>query len=168
MASAAERTSYSWYCKPRRNADATVSFLLISVAVGCCSGAAVTVLSSRGFVWSGRCDWAGKGGCCEDGASADGPAKEQTASTARAKARGARNPASKHLGRIGSLLCAESNTGGSANTTRHRYPVASRGFIQRTGRFHAWVWAFSGRFMIPAARRLHLQPQQRAPVRVKT
>src|SRR5467141_2960339 len=117
MASAAERTSYSSYWKKRKNAEATVSFLLISAAVGsCCCGAPWTLLSSRGFVWSGRCDCAGKGVCCEAWASADGPAKEQTKSTTTAKARSAKYPASKHLGRIGSLLCAESTTGGSANT----------------------------------------------------
>src|SRR5258708_35782692 len=98
MASAAERTSYSWYCKPRRNADATVSFLLISAAVGCCCGASVTVLSSRGFVWSGRCDCAGKGGC-DDWAFADGPAKEQATSTATARALSERY-AARNLGSI--------------------------------------------------------------------
>src|SRR6266446_5763864 len=100
MASAAERTSYSWYCKPRRNADATVSFLIISAAVGCCCGAAVTVLSSRGFVWSGRCDCAGKGGC-DDWAFADGLAKEQTASAATARARGEKHTARGILRGIG-------------------------------------------------------------------
>src|SRR5260370_38101684 len=99
MASAAERTSSSWYCKPRRSADATVSFLLISAAVGCCCGAAVTVLSSRGFVWSGLCDCAGKGGF-DDWAFADGPAKEQTTSPGTGRALSERNEASRNLGRI--------------------------------------------------------------------
>src|SRR5882672_4166569 len=40
MASAAERTWYSWNPMPRRNAEATVSFLLISAAVGACWGKA--------------------------------------------------------------------------------------------------------------------------------
>src|SRR6266481_8934193 len=40
MASAAERTSYSWYFRPRRNAEATVSFLLSSEAVGARCGKA--------------------------------------------------------------------------------------------------------------------------------
>src|SRR5262252_2413859 len=51
MASAAERTSYSWYWMPRRNADATVSFLLISAAVGwrcasACCGACTGTLDA--------------------------------------------------------------------------------------------------------------------------
>src|SRR6267154_3132814 len=104
MASAGERTSYSWYCKPRRNADATVSFLLISAAVGCCCGAAWTLLSSRGFVWSGRCDCAGKGGC-EDWAFADGPAKEQTTSAATARASGEKHTARGILGASDSPSC---------------------------------------------------------------
>src|SRR5260370_28092616 len=103
MASAAERTSYSWYCKLRRNADVTVSFLLISAAVGCFCGAAWTLLSSRGFVSSGRCDCAGNGGC-EDWAFVDWPAKEQTASAATARASGEKYTASRNLGRPGSLL----------------------------------------------------------------
>src|SRR6266478_8186284 len=70
MASAAERTSYSWNCRSRRKADATVSFLLISAALGsCCRGAPWTLLSSSGFVTSGRCD-SGGAACCEDCASA--------------------------------------------------------------------------------------------------
>src|SRR5216684_4779067 len=100
MASAAERTSYSWYCKPRRNADATVSFLLISAALGCFCGAGWTLLSSRGFVWSGRCDCAGKG-VCDDWAFADWPAKEQTVSAATARARGEKCTAREILRRIG-------------------------------------------------------------------
>src|SRR5437879_12859059 len=104
MASAAERTSYSSYCKPRRNADATVSFLLISAAVGCCCGAAVTVLSSRGFVWSGRCNCAGKGGC-DVWAFADGPVKEQTASAAAASASGENYTARGNWRRIEPPAC---------------------------------------------------------------
>src|SRR5260370_24840402 len=100
MASAAERTSSSWYCKPRRSADATVSFLLISAAVGCCCGAAWTLLSSRGFVWSGRCDCAGKGGC-EDWAFADGPAKKQTTSAATERASGEKHTTKGNLRRSG-------------------------------------------------------------------
>src|SRR6266446_993317 len=110
MASAAERTWYSWNPMPRRNADATVSFLLISAAVGCCAGGALwALLSSSGFVWSGRCDCAGGNGC-EDWASADLSAKEQTTSTTMARASGERYAASRRLGRIGSLLRAEFST----------------------------------------------------------
>src|SRR6266403_2213056 len=143
MASAAERTSYSWNCRSRRKADATVSFLLISAALGsCCRGAPWTLLSSSGFVTSGRCD-SGGAACCEDCAAADFRAMEVAPSKTAASTSGEKYKASRRDGYIEPSFVRSLSL--DEDTVTHTRPACCE-LARRVGRFRAWGRALTVRF----------------------